>query len=140
MRALEDDHMRQGGGRIPGATWLMVIYVLFTLSGLLALTSPSPVLLRQGGQAIAIAWAVCCLLGAAIGLWGTLSRRTVIELAGQSIGATASLTWVVALIMQAIDTHSRSPLTSACLAGTTVALILQRWIDAARAQRGGGRE
>lgn len=131
--------MRQGG-RTSGIAWLMIIYALFVLSGLLALSAPSPVLLKQGGQVIATAWAVCCLLGAATGLWGTLSRRVVIELAGQSIGATASLTWVVALIMQAIDTHSRSPLTAACLAGTTVALILQRWVDAARAQRGGGRE
>ena len=119
-------------GDIPGAAWLIITYVLFALSGILALTGSSPVLLREGGHAIAVAWGVCCVTGAVIGVGGTLSRRVAIALIGQSLGATASLTWAVALIMQAVATHSRSPLTAACLALASVLLIVQRWVDAVR--------
>lgn len=128
------------GGRHRGDTWLYLTYVLLAASAGLALSGPPPVLLAQGGRAVSIAWGVCCLLGAATGCYGTARRRIVIELMGLTFGASASLTWATALILQSVDTHSRAPLTSACLALTIVVLIGQRWVEAARRGRGGGKE
>jgi len=126
--------------RMPGTLWTLVSFALFLVSGVLALTGPSPVLLIQGGRTIAIAWALCCFASAAIGTYGTLRRRIVTELVGLTLGASASLTWSVALILQSVDTHSISPLTAASLAATPVTLIGQRWVEAARAVREGRRE
>jgi hypothetical protein len=126
--------------RFPGRLWLIVAYGLFTCSGVLALIGPSPVLLKQGGHTIAVAWAVCCFACAVAGLYGTLRRRVVVELGGLTLGASASLTWAAALIMQAVDTHSVSSLTAASLALTSVTLVGQRWVEAADAVRAGRRE
>lgn len=115
--------------------WLIAAFCLYLCSGLLALIGPSPVLLRQGGHAIAVAWGVCCLACALVGLYGAARRHLLIELTGLTLGASASLTWTVALILQSVDTHSVSPLTAASLAATSVALIGQRWAEAARALR-----
>lgn len=115
--------------------WLIVAYALFATSGLLALTGTSPVLLKQGGHIIAVAWGVFCLTGSLLGFVGLLRRNTVIELVGDTLGASATLTWAAALIMQAHDDGSIGPLTAACLAGVLVAHIGQRWTDARRHQR-----
>jgi hypothetical protein len=128
------------GRRFPDALWTLSTYGLTLCSGLLALIGPSPVLLRQGGHTISIVWAVFCFACAAIGGYGTIRRNIVTELVGLTLGASASFTWSVALIMQSVATHSISPLTAACLAATSVTLVGQRWVEAARAVREGRRE
>ena len=118
------------GGRWRTDAWLLACYLLFGASGALAAAGSSPVLQVQGGRIITVAWSICGLLGCVTGIMGTLRDRPMWEVLGLTIGASASLTWAAALIMQAVDTHSRSPLTAACLALTSVMLIAQRWVDA----------
>lgn len=115
--------------------WLVISYILFAASGFLALIGPSPVLLKQGGHVISIVWGIFCLTGAALAITGLLRRSRVIELMGDTLGASATLTWAAALIMQAHDERSIGSLTAACLAGVLVAHIGQRWSDARRQER-----
>lgn len=123
------------GRRWRGSAWLLVCFTLFGASGVLAAAGSSPVLQLQGGRAITIAWSVCGLAGAVVGILGLVADRPTWEVLGLTIGASASLTWAAALIMQSIDTHSGSSLTAACLALTSVTLIAQRWVDAVRDAR-----
>jgi hypothetical protein len=127
--------MRRDRTSLTSQWWLLISYILFAASGLLALTGPSPVLLKQGGHVIAVVWGIFCLTGAALGVTGLLRRNTVIELVGDTLGASATLTWAAALIMQAHDERSIGSLTAACLAGVLVAHIGQRWSDARRQRR-----
>lgn len=127
--------MRRIRASLAGRWRLLASYVLFAASGSLALIGTSPVLLKQGGQTIAIAWGVFCLIGAVLGVYGFIRRMLVLELVGDMLGASATLTWAVALIMQAYQQGSVNSLTAACLAGALVTRIGQRLSDVRRTDR-----
>lgn len=115
---------------------LIVAYGMFVTAGVLGLTStPSPTLQRQGGVIILVAWSIICLIGGVTALTGLFGRWPVIEFIGLGLCSVASLTWVSALVLQAVHTASTVPLTAAFLAGTTTALLAQRWVDALRRPR-----
>jgi hypothetical protein len=109
-----------------------VAYTLLGCAGVLAFVAASTSLLQQGGPIIAIAWGILSLAGSTLGLFGLATSKLVVELIGAALGAAASLTWVVALLLQAVSTGSLIPLTAACMVTMLTALLLQRWVDAGR--------
>ena len=109
-------------------------YVLLALAGVLAFCIPSPTLLMQGGYYVVVPWGTTCLVGGVTGLVGLIWHRSLSELIGASLGASASLTWTAALIVQATSTQSAA-YTAACMAGVLALLFTQRWVDIYRQSR-----
>lgn len=115
---------------------LTVAYVMLTLSGVLTFFAvPSTSLAQQGGQIIVVAWGLLCLLGGLGAIYGLFSRKLLVELIGGALGATASLLFVAALVLQAVRTGSAVPLTAASMLSMLTALLVQRWVDAWRPRR-----
>lgn len=113
---------------------VVIAYLLLGLSGVLAFFSASSSLLQQGGLVIVVAWGVFCLTGSILGLFGISTGRTLFELLGCGLGASASLTWTVSLVLQAVARGNALPLTAACMAGMLTVLLIQRWVDASHSQ------
>lgn len=115
---------------------LVTAYMLYVGAGILGLVAtPSPTLARQGGVVLLIFWSIFCTLGGGIGLTGLFGRWPVVELIGLGFCSAVSLTWVAALVMQAVRTSSTVPLTAALVAGASTALLAQRFVDALRRPR-----
>jgi hypothetical protein len=117
--------------------WVLTsAYLLIMTCGVLVFAAaPSTSLSQQGGYLIVVVWALLCLLGGLLGTVGLLFRRVPMELFGAGLGASASLTWGAALVLQAVRMASTVPLTAACLAVALTALLVQRWVDAWRSRR-----
>lgn len=114
---------------------VLFAYAFFAMCGVLVTVAPSVSLAAQGGRIFVYVWGACCLVGSVFGLTGIIRRRIFIELWGASLTGSASLTWAVALILQAISTRSAVALTAAGLASALTVLLLQRWLDAHRSPR-----
>lgn len=109
-------------------------YIFFGTAGIFALQVPSLSLRQQGGYLIIIIWSTCCILGMMLGLIGFFRARTVVEIIGVGLLTTASLTWAVAVILQAkSSTNGVAPtVTAICVALSVTALLAQRWLDVRR--------
>jgi hypothetical protein len=110
--------------------FLATAYLLLASCGVLVFAStPSRSLVDQGGAAIVVTWGVFCLVGGLSGAAGVISQRRIPEVLGAALGATASLTWCVSLILQAVSTKNAVPLTAACMAASLAAMLLKRCIS-----------
>lgn len=128
--------MGDDDSKVPRGEWgALVAYLFFGMCGVLVFFAPSVSLAVQGGRLVIYAWGAFCLIGSALGVVGYLRKRTITELWGASFAAAASLTWAVALVLQAIATDNAVALTAAGLASALTALLLQRGIDANRSPR-----
>jgi hypothetical protein len=114
---------------------VVLAYLFFAMCGVLVIVAPSVSLAAQGGRIFVYVWGASCLVGAVLGLAGVIRRRIFVELWGASLTGSASLTWAVALILQAVATRSAVALTAAALASALTVLLLQRWLDARRSPR-----
>lgn len=114
--------------------FVVTAYILFGIAGVSALQTPSVSLEQQGGLIIIIAWSVCCMLGMVLGLTGFLLGRIALEIIGIGLFTAASLTWALAVILQAMTgTNSVArTVTAICLALIVAALLAQRWLDVSR--------
>jgi hypothetical protein len=129
---VERRRLKYGWRWIKRNGFVAVAYLLLGCSGILAFIAASTSLVQQGGPAIAMLWGVVSLSGSVLGLFGLVTSRVVVELIGAALGAAASLTWVAALLLQAVSTGSLIPLTAACMVTMLTVLLLQRWVDAGR--------
>jgi hypothetical protein len=113
---------------IPAPTFfLLVAYLALLACGLLALIiDPSPTVKRQGGNTFATVIGVVYMTAGLLGLYGRIRNSPLPELFGAGLGATASLVWTAALFIQAVRTHSATPLTAGCLGLTLTALLAYR--------------
>lgn len=114
--------------------FVVAAYILFGIAGISAIQTPSVSLEKQGGLIIIVAWSSCCILGMVMGLAGFLLRRIILEILGVGLLTAASLTWAVAVILQAMsgtNTVART-VTAICLALIVAALLAQRWLDVSR--------
>jgi hypothetical protein len=106
---------------------LACCYSLFALAGALALFAfPSPSLLSQGGRVIVDVWALFCLVGGIAGVVGLVLPRPQVEAGGVIFLSSASLTWTVSLILQAVSAGTVIPLTAAAIAGALTAKLAHR--------------
>lgn len=114
--------------------FVVTAYLLFGIAGISALQTPSMSLEQQGGLIIIIAWSACCTLGMVLGLAGFLLGRIVLEIIGIGLFTAASLTWALAVVLQAMSgTNSVArTVTAICLALIVSALLAQRWLDVSR--------
>jgi len=114
--------------------FIVAAYLFLGIAGISALQTPSVSLERQGGYVIIVAWSAFCVLGMLLGLLGFLLRRIVFEIVGIGLLTAASLTWALAVILQAMATPNNlaRTVTAICLALTVAALLAQRWLDVAR--------
>jgi hypothetical protein len=104
-------------------------YLLLSLTGVFVFTGdPSPTLLSQGGPGVVITWGLFCLVGGLFAGAGFLIPYPPLEIAGLGLGVTASLTWCVALVLQAMANHATTSLTAACMAAVLALAQLQRCI------------
>lgn len=106
---------------------LTCCYALFALSGLLALfLLASPILLSQGGRVIVDVWGGFCLVGGLGGVIGLVWPLALVETVGVILLSSASLTWTVSLILQAVTAGTTVPLTAASIAGALTAKLAHR--------------
>jgi hypothetical protein len=114
--------------------FVVTAYILFGIAGFSALQTPSVSLEQQGGFIIIVAWSSCCLLGMTLGLTGFLLGRIVLEILGIGLFTAASLTWALAVILQAMTGSNgvARTVTAICLALIVAALLAQRWLDVSR--------
>lgn len=131
----ENGSEKRGGGSLRSELGILTAYSFFGVCGMLVFVTPSVSLAVQGGRFIVYAWAGFCLLGAVMGCLGIVRRSIFTELWGASLTASASLTWAVSLVLQAIDTENAATLTAAGMASALTVLLLQRWLDANRSPR-----
>jgi hypothetical protein len=114
---------------------VVAAYLLLGVAGISALQVPSVSLGQQGGRSIVVLWSSCCILGMILGFLGFFLARTVIEIVGLGLLTAASLTWAVAVILQAkASTNGVAPtVTAICVALSVTALLAQRFLDVRRA-------
>lgn len=109
---------------------LLVAYLGFMAAGVVLLMSPSPSLRVHGGVVLVVVCALQCILGSLIGFYGSFFRKPVYELVAFALGFSASCTFAVALVIQAIQTKSAAPLTAASFMLVVIGLTAQQWTDA----------
>jgi hypothetical protein len=110
-------------------------YLLLSMTGVFVFTGdPSPTLLNQGGPGVVVAWGLFCLVGGLLAGAGFVIPYPPMELVGLGLGATASLTWCAALVLQAVQNQTTTSLTAACMAAVLALAQVQRWIGL-RSQR-----
>lgn len=117
--------------------WGMAVlsYLLLSMCGVFVLFGdPSPTLLSQGGPGVVVAWGLFCLVGGLMAGAGFVIPYPPLEIVGLGLGATASLTWCVALVLQAVQNQATTSLTAACMAAVLALAQIQRWIGL-RSQR-----
>jgi hypothetical protein len=115
--------------------WVLAAYLMIAGAGVAAINDPSPALVQQAGHVITDVWAVFCLFAASTGVVGICSARTLLDLVGSGIAASACFVWGASLVLQAIQGDTATPYTAACAAGALTALFVQRWIDLTKAYR-----
>lgn len=104
-------------------------YLLLSLTGVFVFTGdPSPTLLNQGGHGVVIVWGLFCVVGGLLAGAGFLVPYPLLEMVGLVLGVTASLTWCVALVLQAVASHATTSLTAACMAAVLALVQVQRCI------------
>ena|SRR5687768_4363171 len=107
--------------------FLATSYLLLGTAGVLVFAAaPAQSLLDQGGYGVVYPWGMFCLVAAVSGLTGMISKQRWLEVLGTVLGATASLTWCAAIVLQAIHTQNAAPLTAACMAATLAAKFAHR--------------
>jgi hypothetical protein len=115
------------------AALLVTAYLLLGSCGLVALLiAPSRSISQQGGGATVIVWSLVCLLGGAAGVLGVAFRWPVIEVFGSFLGLIASLAWVAALILQAINTREPLAISAALMIAIIPVLMARRWAEVRR--------
>lgn len=110
-------------------------YAFFIGAGVFAFFSPSVALAEQGGRIIVYAYAILCVAGALLGLFGMAVRHPLPELAGVVGVVTASLTWTFSVVFQAFKTDNPSFGVAACMGCALAAFVLQHWLDDSRSLR-----
>jgi hypothetical protein len=109
--------------------FLMVSYLaLGSCGALVFVATPSSSLVDQGGTLVVYSWGVICLVGGISGALGMIIRRRPVEVLGAALGVTASLTWCLSLILQAVSTENAVPLTAACMAASLAGMFAQRCV------------
>jgi hypothetical protein len=112
---------------------LVTAYLLLGSCGLLALVvAPTRSISEQGGGVTVIAWSAACLVGGVAGLLGVLLHWRVVEVFGSFLGAIASLAWVAALVLQAINTGEPLAISAACMIAIIPVLMARRWAEVRR--------
>lgn len=107
--------------------FLLTSYALLGSCGALVFVAvPSNSLVSQGGRLIAYIWGVFCLVGGASAIAGVILNKRAWEVLGAALGATASLTWCTALVLQAVSTQSGLPLTAACMVASLTGMFAHR--------------
>lgn len=113
--------------RARGNLLLLTSYALVGTCGALVFVAvPSSSLVRQGGYLVAYIWGVFCLACGLSCIAGLLLRRRVLEVVGIALGISAVVTWVAALVLQAVKTGSALPLTAACMVAGLAGLLAHR--------------
>lgn len=108
---------------------LAIAYMGFALGGVALFAFPSPSLSEHGGVVLVFICAVLCVLAAVLGIVGMVFDWPVCELVGCSLGASTSLAFATALIIQAVVSRSPAPLTALAFTLVVVGLVGQRWMD-----------
>lgn len=115
------------------AALLVTAYLLLGSCGLLALViAPTRSISEQGGGITVIVWSAVCLVGGAAGVLGVMCRWRVVEVFGSFLGLIASLAWVAALILQAINTGEPLALSAACMIAIIPVMMARRWAEVRR--------
>lgn len=115
----------------------IVTYALIACAGVSALLSPSPALVQQGGMLLTGVWAVLCLIGAVVGVFGVWTARILPDLIGSGIAASACFVWGASLVLQAVDVEvsGTPPYTAACAAAALATVFTQHCVNLVRAPR-----
>lgn len=113
--------------RARGNLLLLISYGLIGSCGVLVFVAvPSSTLVKQGGWLVAVIWGVFCLVCGVACIAGLLFRWRVLEVIGIALGISAVVTWVAALVLQAVKTSSALPLTAACMVAGLAGLLAHR--------------
>lgn len=113
--------------RARGNLLLLVSYGLLGGCGVLVFVAvPSSTLVKQGGYLVVYIWGVFCLTSGASCIAGLLFRWRALEVVGIALGISAVVTWVAALVLQAVTTASALPLTAACMVAGLAGLLAHR--------------
>lgn len=127
--------MRSTWRRVPYLVGGVLVYLFVAGAGVAALLAPSPALVEQGGALLTDVWAGLCLVGAVIGTFGVCSGRTLPDLIGSGVAASACFVWGVSLVLQAVATGIGTTYTAACAAGALSVVFTQHCVNLVRAPR-----
>lgn len=113
--------------RARGNLLLLISYALLGSCGVLVFVAlPSSPLVKQGGYLVVYIWGVFCLVCGATCIAGLLFRWRALEVVGIALGISAVVTWVAALVLQAVKTDNALPLTAACMVAALAGLLAHR--------------